>query len=178
MRRRTEDSPASGAWGAALGLRRFADGELEEARHLLQRGVAALATASLDAQWLYMTSVLGTLAARLGDAAAAAAIYPRLEPYGHRIVIVARGSYCAGSASLSLGMLAATLGDRAAAAAHLEEAVRRNGELGAVAYVAAARHALAGVIDDPERASALRREAESTAAALGMTMADDLFVLM
>ena len=96
----------------------------------------------------------------------------------HRIVTVARGSYSAGSASLSLGMLAATLGDRAAASAHLEEAVRRNDDLEAVAYAAAARHALAAVVDDPDRAAALRREAESAAEALGMTLADDLFVLM
>ena len=113
MRWRAEHSPASGAWGAALGMRSFADGDLEEARRLLKRGVAGLATASLDAQWLYMTSVLGTLAARLGDAAAAAEVYPRLLPYAHRFVTVARGSYSAGSASLSLGMLAATLGDTA-----------------------------------------------------------------
>ena len=96
MRWRAEHSPASGAWGAALGMRSLAEGDPDGARLQLERGVAGLSTASLDAQWLYMTSVLGTLAARLGDASAAAEVYPRLAPYGHRIVMVARGSYCTG----------------------------------------------------------------------------------
>ena len=178
MRWRAEHSPASGAWGAALGMRSFADGDLEEARRLLKRGVAGLATASLDAQWLYMASVLGTLAARLGDAAAAAEVYPRLLPYAHRFVTVARGSYSAGSASLSLGMLAATLGDRRRRPRTSRRPCAATTSFGAVAYVAAARHALAAVVDDPARAAALRREAESVAEALGMTLADDLFVLM
>jgi hypothetical protein len=62
-------------------------------------------------------------------------------------VTCGRAKYCTGSASLALGLLAAALGDRPAAVAHLEEAVRRNEALGAVAYAAAARHALAELFE-------------------------------
>jgi hypothetical protein len=114
--------------------------------------------------------VLGVLSARLDDERAAAELHPLLLPYGHRIVTVGRGAACMGSASLALGLVAATLGDRPAAGAHLEEAVRRNDALGAVAYAAAARHALAGVLDDGARAACLRREAEAAARGIGITL--------
>jgi hypothetical protein len=62
------------------------------------------------------------------------------------------------------------LGDRPAAVAHLEKAVRRNDALGAVAYAAAARHALAGVLDDGPRAACVRQEAEAAAGRIGITL--------
>jgi hypothetical protein len=114
--------------------------------------VAGVATMPLDANWLYTMTGLGALAAQYRDERAAAEIYPRLLPYAHRVVIIARGSFCTGSASLALGLLAATLGERAAAVEHLEAAVARNDEIGAVFYAAAARDALARVA--PERAPA------------------------
>jgi hypothetical protein len=136
--------------------------------------VAALAAAPLDANWLYTAMGLGVLAAHLGDEREAAELYPLLVPYGQRIVTVGRGCFCSGSASLALGLLAVTLRDRPAAVAHLEEAVRRNDALGAVAYAAAARHALAGVLDDPARIAHLRREADAAATAIGMTLPERL----
>ena len=117
--------------------------------------MTALASAPLDANWLYTATVLGSLSAHLGDARAAAELYPRLLPYGHRIVTVGRGCACGGSASLALGLLAATLGDLPASVAHLEEAVRRNDALGGVAFAAGARHALSGVLADREIGVAL-----------------------
>ena len=99
-------------------------------------------------------------------------MYPLLLPYGHRMVTVGRGCFCTGSASLTLGLLAATLGDRPGAAAHLEEAVRRNDALGALAYAAAARRALAGLVSDPARAEALRRDAAAVGA---QTLPGDLY---
>jgi tetratricopeptide (TPR) repeat protein len=140
-----ERSPARCAWRAARALFATASGELGPARRELEDGVAELATAPLDANWLYAANCLGTVAARLGDVAAAAEVYPRLVPFGERVVTVGRGSFCAGSASLALGLLAATLGDRRGAADHLEEAVRANDALGAVVYATAARDALAGL---------------------------------
>jgi hypothetical protein len=144
MRRRAERSPASGAWRAALLARALLRGETERVERALGDEVAALASSPLDANWLYAATGLGVLSAHLGDEGAAAELYPRLAPYGHRIVTVGRGCACSGSAALALGLLAATLGDRAGAVAHLEEAVRRNDALGAVAFAAAARQALAG----------------------------------
>jgi len=153
--RNIERSPARCAWRAARALWATALGDLGPARHELGQGVVELAGAPLDANWLYAANCLGAVAARLGDEAAAAELYPRLAPYGHRVVTVGRGAFCSGSASFALGLLAATLGDRAAAAAHLEEAVARNELLGAVAYAAAARGALAGLREGAAAADAV-----------------------
>ena len=150
-----ERSPARCAWRAARALWATASGDLELARRELEEGVGELAAASLDANWLYAAYCLGAVAARLGNVAAAAEVYPRLRPFGDRVVTVGRGSFCAGSASLALGLLAATLGDRRAAADHLQEAVRRNEALGAVAYAAAARGALAGLQEGAAPADAV-----------------------
>jgi DNA-binding SARP family transcriptional activator len=155
IRRNIERSPARCAWQAARALWATAQGHLGPAREELRRGVAELADAPLDANWLYAANCLGAVAARLGDEAAAAEVYPRLRPYGHRVVTVGRGCFCSGSASLALGVLAATLGDRRAAADHLEAAVRRNEALGAVAYAAASRGALAGVHEGAAPADAV-----------------------
>jgi DNA-binding SARP family transcriptional activator len=174
MADRAQHSPAGGAWRAALLARRLVHGDADGVARGLGREVTALAAAPLDANWLYTAVGLGVLAAQLGDERAAAELYPLLSPYGHRIVTVGRGCACSGSASLALGLLAATLGERPAAAAHLEEAVRRNDALGAVAYAAAARHALAGVLDDPAHAARVRREADAAAIAFGMTLPDRL----
>jgi hypothetical protein len=178
MRRRAENSPASGAWRAALLARTLARSGTERGAGALAREVARLAAAPLDANWLYTATGLGVVSARLGDERAAAELYPRLLPYGDRVVTVGRGCVCSGSASLALGMLASTLGDRPAAAMHLEEAARRNDMLGAVVFAAAARHALAGVLDDGTRAEHLRREADAAATAIGMTLPDGLLWLL
>ena len=174
MRRRAERSPARGAWRAALLARTLVRGDVETVAGALEHEVAGLASAPLDANWLYTAAGLGVVTARLGDERAAAELYPLLLPFGHRIVTVGRACVCAGSASLALGLLAATLGDRPAAVMHLEEAARRNETLGAVVFAAAAWHALAGVVDDDARAEQLRREADAAATAIGMTLPDGL----
>jgi DNA-binding SARP family transcriptional activator len=143
--RSIERSPARSAWRAARALWATATGDVALARRELEGGVEELAAAPLDANWLYAAYCLGAVAARLGDAAAAAEVYPRLQPFAGRVVTVGRGSFCAGSARLAVGLLAATLGDRDLAAAHLEEAARTNEALGAPVYAAAAREALAGL---------------------------------
>ena len=150
-----EHSPAGAAWRAAAAVESFVRGDADLAASMLEREAAGIASAPLDANWLYAATTLGVLAALLDDAPAAAAIYPHLLPYGHRTVMAGRASYCTGSASLPLGLLAITLGDRPAAVAHLEEAVRRNDAFGAVPYAAAARQALAGLVEDPEGAAAV-----------------------
>jgi hypothetical protein len=174
MQRRAEHSPAGGAWRAALLARTMVRGDADGAQRALGAEVAALAAAPLDANWLYTATVLGAISAELADERAATELYPLLLPYAKRVVTVGRGCVCLGSASLSLGVLASVLGERPAAVAQLEEAVRRNDALGAVAYAAAARHALAGVVDDAARAAELGREAELAAAAIGMRRPGDL----
>ena len=137
-------------------------------------GVAAFADAEPDANWLYSATGLGVLAERFGDREAAELLYRALAPYGHRIVTIARGSYCTGSAQLALGMLAIARADRAAAAAHLEAAIRANDALGAPVYAAAARSALAGLTADAERAAALRAAARLTGDPVGWAFPDAL----
>ena len=163
-------SPAGAAWrawatGIALGR-----GDAERVRGAILREVDGLASLPLDADWLYTAATLGVQVAHLGDPSAAGQLYPRLLPYRHRTVTAGRATFCAGSVSLSLGLLATTLGEERAAAEHLEDAVRRNDELGAVPFAAAARYALASLIGDKARAASLRREGRAAAAALAMPL--------
>jgi hypothetical protein len=165
-----QTSPAAPAWrtsGAGIALAR---GDRESARRVILREVKEFAELPLDANWLYTAAALGVYIAHLGDASAAAVVYPQLLPYGERTVTVGRATVCAGSARLSLGLIATTLGERRAAAEHLEEAVRRNDELGARPYAAAARDALAEVVDDDALAASLRDEARATADELGFDL--------
>ena len=170
MQRRTEHSPASGAWRAALLSRSLIRGDADRVGRTLGEEVAVLGAAPLDANWLYTATVLGVIAAELEDERAAAELYPLLLPYGNRVVTVGRGCVCLGSGSLPLGVLASVLDERRAAVTHLEEAVRRNDALGAVAYAATARQALAAVVDDAAYAAELRHEAELAAGAIGMRL--------
>ena len=142
---RLRESPAFGAWLVALAVRAHSVGDLAATRDALERGAALVPAMPPDANWLYTMTGFGVIAARLGDERAAATIYPRLLPYGRRIVSIARGSYCTGSAWLALGLLAATLGEHDAAVEHLEAAVARNDAIGARFHAAAARGALAQV---------------------------------
>jgi tetratricopeptide (TPR) repeat protein len=170
MQKRVEQSPAGGAWQAALLSRLLLRGDERAVRAALGAEVAALAAAPLDANWLYTATVLGVIGAELEDERAAVELYPLLLPYANRVVTIGRGCVCLGSASLSLGVLALVLGERSAAVAHLEEAVRRNDALGALAFGAASRHALARALDDPARADELLREVAATTEAIGVTL--------
>ena len=152
-------SPAGAAWRLWASAVTLLRGDHERGRQRVLAEADALDSLPLDANWLYSATVLGIQLAHLGEAEAAATVYPRVLPYRHLVVTSGRASTCSGSVALSLGLLAATLGDHDAAVAHLEEAVRRNDELGAVPFAAAARRTLAALVDDSDRASALRREA-------------------
>jgi hypothetical protein len=171
-----QSSPAGAAWRTWAAGIALARGERERARRIILREVDGLASLPHDANWLYTAAALGVRVAHLGESSAAAAIYPHLLPFRERTVTSGRASVCVGSVSVSLGLLAATLGDRRAAVSHLEEAVRRNDEIDAVPYAAAARHALAGLVADDARAASLRREAQATADKLGMDLPDGLLL--
>ncbi|MGD9573011.1 MAG: AAA family ATPase [Thermoleophilia bacterium] len=159
IRARAERSPARWAWVGGLAIGAVALGDLAVAREEMEAGMRHLPAATPDVNWLYTVQALGAVAARLGDSGAARVTYPLLRPYAHRVVTVGRGCFCVGSAALTLGVLASLLGDDEAARDHLEDAVRVNDRLGAVAYAAVSRRALADRIGDPARAAALRREA-------------------
>jgi DNA-binding SARP family transcriptional activator len=169
-------SPASAAWRVwATGIA-LAEGDREQARHAILREVEGLATLPLDANWLYTAATLGVRISELGERDAARVVYPQILPYRALTVTVGRASYCAGSVAFSLGLLAATLGDEPAAVAHLEEAIRRNDELGARPFAATARDALADLVFDEQRAAELRREAQATADSLGIPLRGPLIL--
>ena len=131
-----------------------------------EREVAALVASQLDTNWLYAATGSGLVVSHLEDRRAAERLYPLIAPYAERVVTVGRACVCTGSAHLSLGMLALTIGERDAAVAHLEQAIRRNDALGAVAYGITSRRALASVLGaDGEQ---LRREADDAAERVGM----------
>ncbi len=158
-RARAERSPARWAWAGGLAIGAVALGDLDGAREEVEAGMRHLPAAAVDVNWLYTVHSLGVVAARLGDVTAARVAYPLLRPHAHRTVTIGRGCFCVGSAALTLGLLASALGDEDAARDHLEDAVRRNDRLGAVAYAAVSRRALAARTGDPARAAELRREA-------------------
>ncbi len=166
MQRRAESSAAGGAWRIAVLARRLILDGPEGVGDEAEREVAALVASQLDTNWLYAATGIGLVVSHLEDRRAAERLYPLIVPYAERVVTVGRACVCTGSAHLSLGMLALTIGDREAAAAHLEEAIRRNDALGAVAYGITSRRALASVLgDDGEQ---LRREADEAAERVGM----------
>ncbi len=109
------------------------------------------------------------LAARFGDLAAAAKLYPLLAPYGHRIVTV--GAWLRLQRVRGARARPACDDARRPAGATRTSSRRceRNDALGAVVLAAAARQALAGVLDDEARAERLRHEADT---AIAMTLPD------
>ena len=165
-----ELSPAGAAWRTWAAGISLARGDRERARRMILEEVEGLAALPLDANWLYTAAFLGVGIAQLGDASAAAVVYPQLLPYRERMVTAGRASFCAGSAHFSLGLLARTLGERHAAVEHLEKATRRNDELGARPYAAAARDALAEVVDDDALAASLRDESQAVVDELGFDL--------
>jgi len=140
--RGAEERPPGAAWRTWVAIAALDRGVAEEAARRLKAEVAALPDLPRDSERLYTVTALGALAARLGDAEAAAAVYPYALPYRGRIVTVGRGAVCTGAVSYALGLAAATFGDTAAARAHLEEAARQHDELGAAPLAAACRRAL------------------------------------
>ena len=74
-------SPAGAAWrmwATAIALLR---GDREGGRRRVLEEAKALDSLPLDANWLYSATALGIQLAHLGDADAAAAVYPRVLPY-------------------------------------------------------------------------------------------------
>jgi DNA-binding SARP family transcriptional activator len=152
-------SPAGAAWRLWATAIALLGGEHERARRMILAEAEALDSLPLDANWLYSATALGIQLAHLGETETAAAVYPRVLPYRHLTVTSGRASACGGSVALSLGLVAAALDDHDAAVSHLDEAARRNDELGAVPYAVAARRALSALSDEADRAAAVRREA-------------------
>ncbi len=126
-----------------------------------------------DNTHVVMLALLAEVAADLGDAARAAAVYEWLEPYAGRWV-VSPGAAPLWPVERSLGRAAAVLGDVDGALAHLGEARRQGERLGILPTVAltaldeAVLLAARGEPADAERVAHLAGEARSLAEDLGM----------
>ena len=94
---RARTSAARGAWKAWLLVLSIERGDADEAARLLAEEIEHLDAIPIDANWLYAMTTLAVGTAVLGDADAAAQLYPRVLPHAQRIVVAGRGASCLGS---------------------------------------------------------------------------------
>ncbi len=117
------DNPGVPGFRATLALALSEGPRAGEARQLLAQAVATdFADLPYDVTWLAVMCIYAHVASRLGDVAAAATLYPMLEPWGEQIAFPAFGVW--GPVGLYLGSLALVLGHVGAAERHLLEAAR------------------------------------------------------
>ena len=110
----------------------------------------------------------------LGEAEHAAMVYEQLRGFAGTVVQMGRMVACHGVADRHLGMLAATMHDWARAEMHFEAALRLNGGMQAVTWLAHTRYEYARMLlarrrpGDAERASDFLEQAHRTAARTGL----------
>jgi len=146
-------------------------GRLPDARQALDELVAGECSAlPFDAEWLYGASLLAETSALLGDAEAAAVLYPLLAPWAaYNAADHPEGSR--GSVSRYLGQLAATMEQWDTAQRHFEDALALNASMGARPWLALTQHDYARMLAGlgrEEQAQALRSMALTTRRELGM----------
>src|SRR5207249_5495248 len=100
-------------WRCALANLYAQTGRVEQARREIDRlADTGFSGIGQDQNWLGIAALLSEALAGVGDAGAAAMLYPRLLPYAERFIITGASSNCYGSAAHYLGVLAATLARR------------------------------------------------------------------
>ncbi|MBA2564345.1 MAG: response regulator transcription factor [Gemmatimonadetes bacterium] len=144
-----------------------------EARRELSRLVAEGLDPFRASLWLASLAYLTDACSALGDEAAAALVYPELEPHAGGNVMVGHLVSCYGAADRYLGMLAAVLGEWERAGEHFERALDLNRRMGADTWLAHTayeygRLLLARPGGDRSRADALMGEAAGLADRIGM----------
>ena len=126
-------------WHAVLALLSAMGGDADGARRSLDHLVAVgPATLYPTVTRLVGLSFVAEAAARVGHVAAATAVYPVLEPYAGRHVVMnvfGGGGLCWGVADQGLALAAAAIGDRDTAAVWQASAIRRLQAVGAQAFV-------------------------------------------
>lgn len=110
-------------WRCAHGLI-LADAGDEQAAWEIYREELAAYPDALPTFWLTNIAMLSELAAELGDAEGARALYAALAPYAHRNVVVAYAS-CWGPVERYLALLAGTYGDEELRGRHARSALAR-----------------------------------------------------
>lgn len=160
----------------------FFDADIAEIEAMLGR--TAQATAALERllpkvlvasgpRWLSVVVELTTVAAHVGDAAAAEQLYAVLLPYEGRLVIRAGAVIEFGPASHYLGVLATTFGRLDDACAHFERAIAFEEQTGGLPMLAVTCLVYADLLDrigEAERAAAARTRSRTLAERLGMSV--------
>jgi DNA-binding CsgD family transcriptional regulator/tetratricopeptide (TPR) repeat protein len=167
------DADRSGPWRPGLVSVLVELGMDAEARRELARVVDDGLDPFRESLWLAALVYLTDACSALGDEAAAAIVYPELEPLADTNVMIGHLVACHGAADRYLGMLAATLGESERAEEHFERAMELNRRMGAVTWLAHtayeyARMLLARGPGERARAGALLGEAAALAERIGM----------
>lgn len=132
-----------------------------------------LALASSGPRWLGAMADLAFAAVSVGDASAAAKIYPAMAPYRGMLVVRGGANSAWGPVSHHLGLLAATMGRTADAIRDLREAIELEERIGALPFLAHSLAGLAGALaraGDGAQAAACRRRSREIAQRLGMSV--------
>ena len=172
MRVLAADPARSGPWGPGLVAVLAELGMETEARRELARVLGDGLEPFRSSLWLPSLVYLTDAAAALGDAEAAALVYPELAPFAGGNVMIGHLVSCYGAADRYLGMLAATLGEAELAASHFERALELNRAMAAETWLAHTayeygRH-LRSQRGDRARSDALLAEAAALARRIGM----------
>jgi DNA-binding CsgD family transcriptional regulator/tetratricopeptide (TPR) repeat protein len=163
------DATRTGPWRPGL-VALLADLGMEtEARRELAGALADGLDPYRASLWLAALTYLTDACAALGDEAAAALLYPALEPFAGENVMIGHLVSCYGAADRYLGMLAATLGDADRAEAHFERALELNRRMGARTWLAHSAYEYARFLRSRRcDADALLGEAAALAEQIGM----------
>ena len=167
------DPSRTGPWRPGLVALLAELGMEDDARRELARALVDGLEPYRESLWLGSLSYLTEACAALGDEAAAAQLYPELEPFTGGNVMIGHLVACYGAADRYLGMLAATLGDAERAEHHFECAMALNRRMGAATWLAHtayeyARMLLAHRPGERDRAAALLGESAALAERIGM----------
>ena len=165
---------ATPAWRAGLACALAIGGRHDDARAELRALSPIAERLPRDANWLPGMALLARVAELLADAQLAIEVRELLVPYAGRPLQVGAGGALWGTVSRYLGLLAATAGEPAAAIEWLEDALAREGAIGARPSVADVEARLASALlargerGDAERADELLLRARGTAEELGL----------
>jgi DNA-binding SARP family transcriptional activator len=161
------------AWRAGLAFALVESGRLDEVAEVV-KDVVAPDEVPRDMFFVVHMAAMAEVYGALGDAEAARPIYDLLLPLADRNVTLALGASCWGSAAHYLAVLAACMGRLDDADAHFQQALDRNGRMGAWPLVARTQVAYARMLiarsqpGDCEHADSLLDAAEEIAEELKM----------
>ena len=167
--------PAIPAWRSSLAASHAELGHETEARAVFESLAAQdFDDVPLDAQWAISLTLLGEVAAYLGDARRAELLYDMLLPYDGLNVIAGRAAASYGPVARVLGLMAATRERFDEAERHFADALATSEGMGDRPFAARTRFELArmllarGRTDDRERALGLLNSALASAQEIGM----------